>query len=98
MSTDADVRVADNPSEHRYEVHLDDRLAGFAEYRSQPGHLVFTHTEIDPDFEGKGLGSRLAGGALDDVRARGLTLTPRCEFIAAYIERHPDYADLVGEG
>ncbi len=56
---------------------------------------MFTHTEVFPEFEGKGVGSRLATGALDDVRARGLKLTPQCPFISAYIKRHPAYADLV---
>ena len=56
---------------------------------------MFVHTEVLPAFEGKGVGSRLATWALDDVRARGLKLTPQCPFIAAFIKRHPAYADLV---
>ena len=53
------------------------------------------HTVTLPEFAGKGVGTRLATGALDDVRARGLKLTPQCPFIAAFIKRHPAYADLV---
>jgi hypothetical protein len=90
-----EVRVADNPAEHRFEAYLGDRLAGFAAYRSKPGRVVFTHTEILPEFEGRGIGSALAGAALDQVRARGLAVTPLCPFIAGYIGRHPEYADLV---
>jgi len=56
---------------------------------------VFTHTEIDPEFEGKGLGSQLARGALDAVRAEGSRVVPLCPFMAGYIERHPDYQALV---
>jgi predicted GNAT family acetyltransferase len=57
--------------------------------------VIFTHTETLPAFEGKGVGSRLAAGALDEVRSRGLVVTAKCPFIAAYIHRYPDYADLV---
>ncbi len=92
---DEEIRIADNPAERRYEAHVGDRLAGFAEYRAMPGGIVFIHTEVLPEFEGRGVGSRLAAGALDDVRARGLGMTPKCPFIAAYVRRHPQYADLV---
>lgn len=60
--------------------------------------MTIYHTEVDPAFEGQGVGSQLAKAALDDVRARGLELVPRCPFIAAYIRRHSeDYLDLVAE-
>ena len=94
---DEEIRIADNPAERRYEAHLGERLAGFAEYRAMPGRIVFIHTEVLPEFEGRGVGSRLAAGALDDVRARGLGMTPKCPFIAAYVRRHPQYADLIRE-
>ncbi len=89
------IEVRDNPAEHRYEAWLDGALAGFSEYEPRDGWLVFTHTEVDPAFGGKGVGTRLAAGALDDVRARGLRATPQCPFIAAYIKSHPAYGDLV---
>ena len=91
------VRVADAPERARYEVLVDDRLAGFAQYRVAPGRLIFTHTEVDPAFEGRGLGSRLAKAALEDTRARGLRATIKCPFIGDYIRRHPEYADLVSD-
>jgi predicted GNAT family acetyltransferase len=91
----ATIDVTDNPDQQRYEAHLDGELAGFAEYRDVPGRRIFTHTQDDPAFEGHGVGGTLASGALDDVRRLGLAVVPRCPFIAAYIERHPDYADLV---
>ena len=59
------------------------------------GARVFTHTEVFPAFEGRGVGTALARGALDDVRASGRTLVARCPFIRSYIERQPEYADLV---
>ena len=72
----AEITIADNPAEQRYEARCDGELAGFAQYRLEPGTIVFIHTEVDPAFEGHGVGSRLAAGALDDVRARGLTVVP----------------------
>ena len=89
------VEVRDNVEKHRFEAWVDGELAGFSEYVPHDGWLVFVHTETDPAYAGRGVGSRLARGALDDVRARGLKLTPQCPFIAAFIKRHPAYADLV---
>ena len=90
-----DITVANHPEASRYEIRVGQQLAAFAEYRLTAGLIVFTHTEIDPSFEGAGLGSRLAAGALDDVRARGLGGVSHCKFISAFVRRHPEYADLV---
>ena len=95
MSDDASTTVTDVPDQHRYEVHLDGELAGFAVYHRRGGRAYFVHTEIDPRFEGKGLGSALAKGALDAERALGEPVVPLCPFIRSYIDRHPAYADLV---
>ena len=84
------VEVKDNPAEHRYEAWVDGALAGFSEYEPRDGWLVFHHTEVKPEYEGQGVGSKLAKGALDDVRARGLKLTPTCPFINSWIKRHKD--------
>jgi uncharacterized protein len=89
------IEVRDAPARQRYEALDDGTLAGFAAYRDHGDVRVFTHTEVFPAFEGRGVGSALAQGALEDVRASGRTLVPRCPFIRAYIERHPDYAALV---
>ncbi|MGH8922317.1 MAG: GNAT family N-acetyltransferase [Actinomycetes bacterium] len=83
--------------EHRYEIMADGGLAGFAIYDSRPASVVFTHTEIRRQFAGRGLGARLIGAALDDVRRQGRTATPLCPFVAGYIRRHPEYVDLVDE-
>ncbi len=90
-----DLRVADNPAESRYEAILDGRLVGVSEYDLEGDRIVFVHTEVDSSVEGKGVGSRLAQAALDDVRRRGLTLVADCPFIAAWLKRHRDYQDLV---
>jgi predicted GNAT family acetyltransferase len=84
------IEVTDNPAAQRFEVYLDDALAGFAEYRLHDGRIVFTHTEVDPAFEGRGLGSRLAAGALGSARERGLRIVAQCPFIARYLARHPE--------
>ncbi len=89
------VLIVDNPAERRYEARLGGQVVGFSEYQPAAGRLVFTHTVVDPAFEGRGIGSRLAAGALDDVRARGLTATVRCPFIAAFLRRHREYDDIV---
>ena len=98
LAPTADPSVFNNADAQRYEIHVDDRPAGFVSYRSVGRETVFTHTEIDESFEGKGIGSRLARAALDDVRADGRAARPLCPFIAEYIKRHPEYADLVAAG
>ena len=85
-----------NESAGSYELHLDGRKAGEAQYQRQGDQVVFTHTEVEPGHEGQGLGSRLAAFALDDVKRKGLKAVPQCRFIASYIERHEkDYQDVV---
>jgi uncharacterized protein len=93
-----EIAVRDVPDAHRYEARIGDQLAGFAAYRLQPGHITFTHTEVDAAHAGGGVGGQLARAALDDARARGLRVTPLCPFIAAWIRRHPEYTDLVTAG
>ncbi|WP_119729179.1 GNAT family N-acetyltransferase [Thermomonospora amylolytica] len=88
-------QVSNNPEAFRYEITVDGAKAGFADYRMRQGAVVFTHTEVDPEYEGQGIGGALARGALDDVRARGLKAVPLCPFIQGYIDRHPEYRDLV---
>jgi predicted GNAT family acetyltransferase len=94
---DASIQVIDEPNRQRYEARLGDRVVGFAEYRAVRGRLIMFHTEVDPAFEGRGVGGRLASGALDDIRARGLKVTVKCPFIGAFIQRHPEYQDLRAE-
>jgi len=93
-----DLVVLDAPSASRYEARFGDTVAAFSEYRTRPGRLVFVHTVTEPEFAGRGIASRLARGLLDDVRARGLKVTPVCKFVAGFIARNPEYADLVADG
>jgi predicted GNAT family acetyltransferase len=91
----ADVVIVDNRDFWRVEAHAGGKVAGFAAYRDKQGRRVFTHTEVDPEFEGQGIGSTLARAALDKARADGVGVVPLCPFIRRWIDEHPDYADLV---
>ncbi|MCF7549272.1 GNAT family N-acetyltransferase [Pseudonocardia sp. WMMC193] len=87
--------VLDVPEWSRFEIHVDGRLAGFAQYRTEPGTIRFIHTEIDEAYEGQGLGGKLARFALDAARTRGLAVYPDCPFIRGWIAKHEDYQGLV---
>ena len=90
--------VVDDPDAGRFEVRVGADVAGFAEYHRTSSATSFTHTVIDPAFEGRGLGAVLARGALDATRAAGTAVLPYCPFIRGYIARHPEYLDLVPAG
>lgn len=93
-----DTKVVDNPGKQRFEIHAGGEVAGFTAYRPQEREYAFSHTEIDPSYEGQGLGSVLVRGVLDEMRARGLGVLPYCPFVRSFLERHPDYLDLVPPG
>jgi uncharacterized protein len=92
------ITVADNADGGRYEIRVDGDPAGLLQYRLRPGLIELVHTEIDEEFEGRGLGSRLISFALDDARDRGLAVLPFCPFVNDYMQRHRQYVDLVPEG
>jgi predicted GNAT family acetyltransferase len=93
-----EVTVENNARSRSYDACVDGEVAGSIVYeRAGDRRLVFTHTFVDPRFRGRGVGNALVRGALDDVRANGLTLTNFCDFVARYIDAHPDYADLLDE-
>jgi uncharacterized protein len=87
--------VRDNRSELRYELLLDGRVIGEILYRVEPDAIALVHTDVDPAYEGHGLGTRLIEGALSDLRQRGTHVIPICPMVIAYLRRHPEYADLV---
>ena len=78
-----------------YEITADGAVAGHAFVERRGRTVIFTHTEIDDAYGGKGLGGQLARAALDDVRAHGEQVIARCEFIRGWIDKHPDYQDLL---
>jgi predicted GNAT family acetyltransferase len=84
------------PEHRRYEASVDGAVAGFTAYQLTDELVVFTHTEVDPAYEGRGIGSAMARFALDDVRRDGdRRVLPLCPFIKDWIGRNPDYLDLV---
>jgi predicted GNAT family acetyltransferase len=85
--------VRDNPSRHRFELEIDGHSA-VAHYALDSGVITFMHTEVPAELGGRGIGSQLARGALEQARARGLRVVAQCPFIAAYIAKHPEYGDL----
>ena len=91
------VQVNDDPEHGRYLITVDGTEAGGAYYQIDRGRVRFTHTEIADEFGGRGLASKLAKAALDDVRATGRTAIPQCPFIAGYIRKHQEYLDVVDE-
>jgi predicted GNAT family acetyltransferase len=92
---DAELELLNNEATRRWEVRQGDEVIAYAEYRATADRMIFTHTVVRPEFEGRGIGSRLARTALDDAVARGLRITPYCPFIRAYLRRHPDYGQWV---
>ena len=89
-------QVKDNPALGRFEMASGDSAA-FVEYRRAGDRIALLHTEVPEAMSGKGVGSTLVRGTLDAVRAEGLKIVPRCEFVAAHIERHPEYRDLLAD-
>ena len=88
--------VKDNPAASRFEMRSGDSTA-FVEYRRAGDRIVLVHTEVPQALFGQGVGSKLVRGTLDAVRAEGMKVVPRCEFVAAHIERHPEYRDLLAD-
>jgi len=86
--------VRDNPARHRYELEVDGHVA-FAEYRLAAGVIKFIHTEVPKELGGKGVGSTLARGALEDVRRRGLRVVAQCPFIKGFMDKHAEFSDLL---
>jgi predicted GNAT family acetyltransferase len=86
--------VVNNTAKHRYELAVDGHIAA-TYYSIADDVITFVHTEVPPELGGKGIASQLIKGALDQVRAEGLKVIPQCPFVKAYIEKHPDYADLL---
>jgi uncharacterized protein len=93
----ADITIADQPERDRYVIDADGSRVGFLSYRLDSDEIALLHAEIQPAVERRGLGSKLVAFALDDARARGLAVMPYCPFVRGYIERHPEYRDLVPE-
>ena len=86
--------IIDNKAQHRFELEVDGHLAA-SYYKIDDGVITFLHTEVPPELGGKGIGSRLIKGALDQVRAEGLKVVAECQFVKAFIGKNPAYQDLL---
>lgn len=92
METPEIVHLAER---QRFELRLAGTRVGRSYYRSEPGRRVFTHTEIEPEYQGQGLSSPLIAAALADTRDAGLRVVPQCPAIASYLAKHPEFDDIV---
>jgi predicted GNAT family acetyltransferase len=90
-----DLQIRDDRDGGRYVAEIEGTIVASAFYKVRDSTWVFVHTEVDEEHSGEGIGSALAGLALDDVRSQGGRVVPICPFVAAYIRRHPEYQDLV---
>lgn len=84
-----------NTSAERYEILLDGEPVGYAEAEDDGAQVVLPHTEVQPRFQGRGLAAVLVGYALEDIRTQGRSVVPACSYVRHFIDRHPEYADLV---
>jgi uncharacterized protein len=91
------LRVTDNPDRKRFEGYLDDELVGIVEYIPLSGKIIATHTEVLTELEGQGIGSQLAAGVLAQLRADGRLVQPLCPYLSAYLQRHPEWSDVVDQ-
>jgi uncharacterized protein len=87
------LMVSDNPAMHRFEMTSGDAVA-YVEYQRLGDRIVLTHTEVPEAMSGQGVGSKLVAGVLDKTRPEGAKVVARCEFVAAFMKRHPGYQSL----
>ena len=95
MESDSEVTFKNNAERQRYVAVSNERSVAFSEYELAPGRIVFTHTVVRPEYEGRGIGSGLARFAIRDAQSQGLRITPVCPFVRAYLRRHPEYESIV---
>ena len=88
------MEVTDNSAKNRFELNAGYHIA-MAYYTLAPGIITFTHTEVPKELSGRGIGTKLARGALEQVQARGLKVVAQCPFIAAFIHKNPEFAGLL---
>ena len=90
----AESRVTRNDGESRYEVTIDGSFAQLV-YRERGDRIALVHTEVPEELGGQGLAGELAQFAMDDAKARGLTVVAYCPFVRSYLGKHPEYQALV---
>ena len=87
---DSNIELRDRSALNRYEIRVDGELAGMAEYRLADGKITFTHTEVDKNRGGQGLGTKLVAYAVTDARSRDLEIIPACPFVKEWVEENPE--------
>ena len=97
MESSLSASVRNNQKDHRFELEHDGHLA-VSHYRLAPGVITFMHTEVPAELAGRGIGSLLIAGALDEARRLGLKVAAECPFVDAFIDKHPAYGDLLSDG
>lgn len=97
-TTRVEATIVDTPENGRYEARIGDEVVGWVDYRRLRGRIAAIHTEVRPEFEGRGIGSRLVRRVIADAKDQGLGITPVCPLFVAYFERHPDEAGIVRTG
>jgi hypothetical protein len=95
VETIPEIAVRDNAESQTYDALIGDQVIGTIVYEHAGPRIVFRHTIVEPEFRGRGIGTTLVTRALDDVRAKGITLTNYCGFVSEFIAAHPGYADLI---
>lgn len=88
------ISIRINSSPHRFEATLDGETA-FLSYQRKSDSIILIHTQVPSALAGRGVGAELVRAALDYARREGLSVIPHCSFAASFIEKHPEYGDLV---
>ena len=93
----SDIQVVEVPERHRFELLVDGQHAGLADYRERGDEVTVVHSEVSPEYRGRGLGSELARHTLDQLRARGVKVVPACPFFAKYVSEHHEWDDILAD-
>jgi predicted GNAT family acetyltransferase len=91
------IEILDRPQNSRYDISIDGEVVGFCSYRDTGDVFLLPHAEVDPRVGGRGIGTQLVRGTLDDLRVRGVKVVALCPFVADFIARNPGYQDLVAQ-
>ena len=87
------LEVVNNPNEKRFETWIDDKLSKL-DYIEDGKNFVITHVGVQPELRGQGVAGKIVQVGLEYAKARSLRVVPMCSYAAAYIRRHPEYAEL----
>lgn len=91
-----DITVIDVPEQERFEARDETgQMTGYLAYQVTGSIAAYVHTEVKPEFEGKGIGSQLARAAMDDARAKGRTVVPICPYLLQWLDKHAEYEGIV---